>query len=64
MPGLRKTLTVKHQTSNIKSVFDQTRLTYVAIFEGLIKLNDMLEFLITWVDKISSKELLLATRET
>ena len=44
--------------------FDQTRLTYVAIFEGLMKLNDMLEFLVTWVDKISSKELLFATRET
>ena len=35
-----------YQASNIKHVFDQTRLTYVAIFEGLIKLNDLLELLV------------------
>ena len=34
------------QASSIKHVFDQTCLRYVAIFEGLIKHNNMLEFLV------------------
>ena len=40
-----KALTINYQASSIKHVLDQTRLTCAGMFESLVKLLAMLEFL-------------------